>query len=128
MEIRLEELGLRNRKMEDSKMGIGIFIDGGYLTKLNQGLCKAEGEQLIQIDFSKLILWLAESEPLHRAYYYDCLPYQPPNPSFQDRERVSKRQKFFDYLKRLPRLTVKTGLLAFRGYYQTASRSLNKRE
>jgi uncharacterized LabA/DUF88 family protein len=97
------------------QMGIGIFIDGGYLMKLNLNLCIAENEQLIQIDFSKLITWLAESEIIHRTYFYDCLPYQPANPSPQNRERLSKKQKFFSYLSRLPRLTIRQGRLQYRG-------------
>lgn len=84
---------------------VAILIDGGYLSKIGP-----KG-----IDFEKFIDILRNSKPLHRVYYYNCLPYQPPSPSKEDRERISKAMKFYEYLRRIPRLCVRQGKLKYRG-------------
>jgi len=91
-------------------MRIAIFIDGGYLEKT---LKNEFGEAII--DFRKLIEILANGKDLLRAYYYNCLPYQSTPPSSEESERFSKKEKFFAYLRRLPRISVKLGKLAYRG-------------
>jgi uncharacterized LabA/DUF88 family protein len=84
--------------------GLGVFIDGAYLDKVCQqdfgGCC---------VDFTKLISELTVEIPLFRAYYCDALPYQSNPPSDGERQRVSSKQKFFDYLQRLPRFEVRLG-------------------
>ncbi len=86
---------------------VAILIDGGYLSKVCPKGTK--------IDFSKLVEKLRDGQPLHRAYYYNCLPYQPQNPTKEDRERTSKTMKFYEYLNRIERFCVRQGKLKFRG-------------
>jgi uncharacterized LabA/DUF88 family protein len=50
-----------------------------------------------------------------RAYYYNCLPYQSNPPTPEESERFAKKERYFSYLRRLPRFNVKVGKLAFRG-------------
>jgi uncharacterized LabA/DUF88 family protein len=96
---------------------LAIFIDGGYLDNL------AQDEFGIQIDYSKLsgeILKIVAAEgpnnlELLRTYYYHCLPYQSNPPTPLEATRFANKQKFFDYLCRLPRFVVRKGRLAFRG-------------
>jgi uncharacterized LabA/DUF88 family protein len=49
------------------------------------------------------------------TYYYDCLPYQSLVPSDEEREMVSRKQRFLSALKRLDRFTVREGRLEYRG-------------
>jgi uncharacterized LabA/DUF88 family protein len=50
-----------------------------------------------------------------RAYYYNCLPYQSNPPTPEESERFAKKERYFSYLRRLPRISVRLGKLAFRG-------------
>ncbi len=86
-----------------------VFVDGGYLARILKDL----GEP--RIDYALLTRWAAEGYDLFRTYYYDCLPYQGPNPSDEERRRVSARQRFFTGLNRLDRFIVRLGRLAQRG-------------
>jgi uncharacterized LabA/DUF88 family protein len=83
-----------------------IFIDGGYLIKL----CAH------RIDFRKLLDKLLGPKELYRAYYYNCLPYIPQNPTVKDKEKIAKAQKFNKYLNSIPHFSVKLGKLKFKGY------------
>ncbi|MGH7411495.1 MAG: NYN domain-containing protein [Candidatus Methylomirabilis sp.] len=86
-----------------------VFVDGAYLARILKDL----GEP--RIDFALLTRWAAEGYDLFRTYYYDCLPYQSPNPSDEERRRVSAKQRFFTGLKRLDRFVIRLGRLAHRG-------------
>jgi uncharacterized LabA/DUF88 family protein len=89
---------------------IGIFIDGGYLQKLSLQMAPE-----CRIDMAKLVRWIACDLPVRRVYYYDCLPYQSPLPTTEERERVSRKQKFFQALEKLDRFEVRLGRLEKRG-------------
>lgn len=79
-----------------------VLIDGGYLNNINNK---------VRMSHEKLATELAKPHNLLRAYYYDCPPYQSANPSMEQRERYSKRTKFFNSLNRLPRFSVRLGRL-----------------
>lgn len=91
-------------------MKSAIFIDGGYLEKVLKHEFKS-----IRIDFQKLSTELAGNKEILRTYYYNCLPYQKPSPSDDERRLFSSRQKFYNALERLPRYTVRLGKVAYRG-------------
>ncbi|WLR52958.1 NYN domain-containing protein [Bacillus tianshenii] len=86
-----------------------VFIDGGYLDNvlLNYGKAK--------IDYEKLAKSMCGKDELLRCYYYHCLPFQPPNPTDEERKQYNGAQKFFRTLNRLNSFSVREGKLAFRG-------------
>jgi len=89
-----------------------ILIDGAYLEML---LIKEHDRA--QVDYHKLALGLVkkvsrfvgQSVHLLRSYYYHALPWAPPDPTEEERERVYKKQGFFHRLEYLPRFEVKLG-------------------
>jgi uncharacterized LabA/DUF88 family protein len=91
-------------------MRIAIFVDGGYLEKI----IKNEFSE-VPIDFSKLVEILVGGRELLRTYYYNCLPYQSNSPTPEESERFAKKERFFSYLRSLPRFSVRLGKLAYRG-------------
>lgn len=93
-----------------SKMA--IFIDGGYINHLFKDNFVSEN---CSIDYEKFIKWISDTSTILRAYYYDCLPYKPSNSTRRERERFSKKQKFFFSLEKIPRFCVRQGKLAYRG-------------
>ncbi|HOI82368.1 MAG TPA: NYN domain-containing protein [Synergistales bacterium] len=90
---------------------IAIFIDGAYLQKIVNSISSNND----RLDMEKLVLWIAGDLPIRRVYYYDCLPYQSDPASDAERERVSKKQKFFRVLERIDRFEVRLGRLEKRG-------------
>ena len=89
---------------------IAIFIDAAYLRYL-----LAEEFTQASIDFRALIGRIGGGRDLLRTYYYDCLPWRGDRPSQDEKERVTKRQKFYDSLtKQIPRFQVRLGKLARR--------------
>ena len=92
------------------KNRVAVFIDAGYLTKVLEEYYKPK------IDYYKLVNWSCEKEELLRAYYYDCPPYQSPNPTPEESEKMSKKQSFFAALESSPRFTLRQGRLEPRGY------------
>ena len=96
---------------------LAIFIDGGYINAL------AEREFCAWIDYEKLpskileIITSKTPEPIDllRTYYYDCLPYQSNPPTEDEIERFAKARRFYDFLARLPRFTIRQGRLKYRG-------------
>jgi uncharacterized LabA/DUF88 family protein len=89
---------------------IALFLDGAYFQKL----LRAEFSSA-QIDFHRLALAMAGGREMLRTYYYDCLPYQSANPTKEERERFSRKQRFFSALEHLPRFQVRQGRLEYRG-------------
>jgi hypothetical protein len=83
-------------------MRIAIFVDGGYLEKI----IKNEFSE-VPIDFSKLVEILVGGRELLRTYYYNCLPYQSNSPTPEESERFAKKERFFSYLRSLPRFSVR---------------------
>lgn len=88
---------------------VSLFIDGGSPDKITSYF-------KIFIDYGKLISFMAMGKPLLRSYYYHCLPYQSSNPSQDEKNRFSKKQRFFRTLDRLDNFTVRLGKLEFRGF------------
>ena len=65
-----------------------VFIDGGYLNKINT--------EKFKLDYQRLLsCLLGSSMELWRAYYYNCLPYRSSNPSEDDKERFNNAQRFY---------------------------------
>lgn len=90
-------------------MPTGVFIDGGYLTKVIR-LCGGH-----HIDYHRLAVWACQGDNHFRTYYYDCLPYQSSLATDEERRRISDKQKFFSALDRGPRTIVRLGTLVYRG-------------
>lgn len=84
---------------------VAVFIDGGYLDKINSR----------KIDFEKLVAQMIGDNTLHRVYYYHCAPYMPSNPTSADRDRLSKKKNFFQRVNAIPRFSVREGKLRYRG-------------
>ncbi len=89
---------------------IANFIDGAYF----QFMLKDEFKEA-HIDFRKLAEFMAGGLEILRTYFYDCLPYQSPNPTPDERTRFGKRQGFHSALSMNPRFEVRLGRLEFRG-------------
>ena len=93
-------------------MRAALFIDGAFL----EVLIIKEHERA-QVDYHKLAMGLIKrvsrnaGQPvdLLRTYYYHALPWAPPEPDDEERERVTKKRGFFHRLEFLPRFTVKLG-------------------
>jgi uncharacterized LabA/DUF88 family protein len=96
---------------------LAIFLDGGYYNKL------AEKHYGVRFEFPKFISEITgivgsktpESLELLRTFYYDCLPYQGKKPTPVESKLYGGKLGYFNYLKRLPRVEVRQGYLAFRG-------------
>lgn len=99
-------------------MKVAIFIDGAYFEKILKHDYAGQ-----RINFQKLsdILSGDKKETL-RTYYYHCEPYQSSPPSTIERRMLSNKQKFFNYLSRLPRYEVKKGRLEYRGTDQNGKK------
>jgi len=91
-------------------MRLAIFIDGGYFEKITKN---EFGE--VTIDFKMLVEVLTDGRDLLRTYYYNCLPYQSNPPTQEESRRFANKERFFSYLRKLPRFNVRLGNLAFRG-------------
>lgn len=88
---------------------IAPFIDGAYL----EHVCRHVGQP--HVDFAALATHIGNGFEVLRTYYYHCLPYlrEPALPA--DRERFSRRHRFFTALSHLPRFQVRLGQLERRG-------------
>ncbi len=89
---------------------IAIFIDGGYLDAVNRDECGS-----VKIDYAKFASKVAGEIEVLRTYYYNCLPYQQPAPTEEEKKRFAQAQKFHAALKSLPRFEVREGMLLYRG-------------
>ena len=90
-------------------MTCAVFLDGGYLEKL----LKIDFGQP-DIDMEKLALELAGPEGLLRAYYYHCPPFQSNPPTEEEKERYSRRHRFYTALNYIPKFEVRLGRLVCR--------------
>ena len=103
-------------------MRVAIFIDGAYLEKINK-----QDFSLTPIDFNKLAIVMAEGHEILRTYYYNCLPYQSSPPTMDEKSRFSNKQRFFTYLNRLPKYTVRSGRLAYRGIDENGEKKFEQK-
>jgi len=86
-----------------------VFIDAGYLNKL-----LAELGLQHQIDIARLSEILCQKSSgsrRFRTYYYDCMPYQSNPPTEEEKERYSKKDRFFASLRRETAFEVRLGRL-----------------
>lgn len=86
-----------------------IFIDGGYLDKILDVFGRPK------LNYEKFVDFICPKTEVIRTYYYHCLPYQPPNPTEEQKMTFSNKQKFFRTLNRLDSFTVKEGKLERKG-------------
>lgn len=96
---------------------IAIFIDAGYFNKVLELDFKKT-----KIDLDKMKNVLSKKYNLLRAYYYNCLPYQSPTPTDDEKRRFSSAQKFHGKLKRIDCFDVREGRLEYRGTDDTGKR------
>jgi len=76
------------------------------------------------LDLSVFATKIAGGKEILRTYYYDCLPYQSARPTAEERDRFSKKQKFFSALDLFPRFEVRQGRLEFRGIDQATHKPI----
>jgi uncharacterized LabA/DUF88 family protein len=113
--------GESTRGYDVSLDSTGVFIDGGYLSKV----LKEFGYP--KVSFQKLAKWACGETKLYRAFYYNCLPWQPPVPTPESQEEFGKMQSFFYTIGKIPRLTVRQGKLQFKGYDANGKPILNQK-
>jgi len=101
---------------------IAIFIDGAYLDFVLKEEFKGA-----RVDYAKLSDAIAQGDTILRTHYYDCPPYQGNPPTDDEKTRYANRRRFFTYLERLPRYTVRLGILAKRTGYDGRPRFEQKR-
>lgn len=89
---------------------VAIFIDGGHLDYV-----LADLGLFGKLDYRVFAESLKGPGDLLRAYYYHCLPWQPPQPTPQESQRFANMQRFLDSVDRIPRFMVRKGRLAHRG-------------
>lgn len=63
-------------------------------------------------------------EPFLRTYYYNCLPYQSPCPTQEEKSRFAKAESFYYMLRKLKNFEVRLGRLAFRGVSKETGRPI----
>ena len=88
---------------------VAIFIDGAYLDYVLRDELGGS-----RIDYAKLASALTGGDNLLRSYYYHCAPYQSNPPTPEESVRYGSKRKFFASIDRLPRYTVRLGMLAKR--------------
>lgn len=86
-----------------------VFIDGGYLFKVQNDL------GIRRLDLSRLSSNIVGGCQRVRTYFYDADPYQSNPPTEEERERLRKKQGFFDHLNRLSNFEVRKGYVRFKG-------------
>lgn len=89
---------------------VAVFIDGGYFDHVLRDLGLAG-----KIDYEALFARFAAGTEMLRAHYYHCLPYQFPTPTPEEADRFARMERFLAALDRIPRTTVRKGMLAYRG-------------
>lgn len=94
--------------MESDKAA--VFIDNGYLSKVLKN--QFSGARINYELFSDSTCQGCER---FRSYFYDCPPYQSPNPTQDERERKSKADKFYYNLRNYRRFEVRLGRLQKNG-------------
>jgi uncharacterized LabA/DUF88 family protein len=92
---------------------IGIFIDGGYLSKLTKHIFTNSNGSPKKIDFNKLSLNLSSkcNGELLRTYYYDCPAFVSPRPNTVEKDRQRRTDSFLYNLRRLDKFDVRLGKL-----------------
>lgn len=99
-------------------MGVcAVYLDAGYVEKVLQ-----REHPGARVDFGKLARRMAEPNDLLRAYYYNCLPYQSPVPTPEEKQRYEKKFRFIEALSFVPRFQVRLGQLAVVGVDQNGNR------
>lgn len=100
----------------------GVFIDGGYLQDVNK-----EKFGQMYIDYKKFAEWAGEGFNITKINWYDCLPYQSANPTEEEKERLSKKQGFFNALERKD-INVRKGRLKYRGRDQNGEEIFEQKQ
>jgi len=77
-----------------------VLIDCGYFDIVNRYAQDTMGKK---ISFEKLSKKATEEMTHIRTKIYHAPPYQPPNPTDEDKEKYRKAQNFFKAINRIPR-------------------------
>lgn len=80
-----------------------VLVDGGYFGKGREAFGKPE------IDLVKFCDQICHPYERFRTYFYDAYPWQDSQPTPEQREKLARKQKFFDSLKMLDRFEVRIG-------------------
>jgi len=96
---------------------LAILIDGNYLQRVASDFFEASVDYSVLPNRIREIISSHVPEPLDilRTYFYDALPYMPNNPSAEDAKRRAEKERFFTFLRRLPKYDVREGWVAYRG-------------
>jgi uncharacterized LabA/DUF88 family protein len=100
---------------------VAVFVDGRYLARVLMDHYRNEDNptRRRRVEHRKLINDLVVKAGLDREimriYYYDCLPYQNEEPTYEQIMRLEGTQRFHAALRRLPRFEVRLGRVAYRG-------------
>jgi uncharacterized LabA/DUF88 family protein len=84
-----------------------VFIDGAHFTKALR-----PSFDRICIAYARLSEMLVGPGTLLRTYYYDALPYSPPRPTEEDLSLLGAKRRFFNALRREPKIMVREGRTA----------------
>ncbi len=84
-----------------------IFIDGEYVRKI----FKKQGINVDTPKFVRKVLELShiEEKDLLRVYFYTSAPYQPTNPTVEEKARYRNFQRFEEFLKKQDSFEIKMG-------------------
>jgi len=100
---------------------VAVFVDGRYLARVLMDHYRGEDNfaRRRRVEHRKLINDLVAKagadRDIMRIYYYDCLPYQNEEPTYDQIMRLEGTQRFHAALRRLPRFEVRLGRVAYRG-------------
>ena len=96
---------------------LAILIAGEYLQRVARDNFAASVDYGVLPNRIRDIVASDASEPLDllRTYFYDALPYMPNNPTADDSKRRAEKERFFSFLRRLPKYDVREGWVAYRG-------------
>ena len=91
-----------------------ILIDGEYLRKI---FLKNGGYRINIPNFLDTILKVIQitNNNLLRTYFYTAPPYQPDNPSEQEKKKYKSFQKFINFLEKQDSLEIRLGRTEKRG-------------
>jgi len=92
-------------------MRAAVFVDGGYLGAI---LKNEHGEPRLAYDRFSDVLVGQGYERLRSCCYY-CMPFQSDPPTFEEKERYRRAQRWIENIQRLPRFDIRLGKLAKRG-------------
>jgi len=83
-----------------------VLIDGGYLSKIIRKFFPEH-----KVDYLVFSELLCDNCNRVQTYYYDCMPYQSGTPTYEERSRYARADRFMAALRKLDKFTVRLGRL-----------------